>query len=147
MVALHMRCSVETAKCLLERVAHHVLHKNELAYSLMKKFLAEHGIPGTNTRASKIFKLLRETGFIILRHKYYHDPVSGYGHGNYYVLSPGVTKDQEKEEEKEVSTISVPPSFHCHDDDDLELLYLRCQWCEIRFGKRLARLFEQKLAA
>jgi hypothetical protein len=28
-----------------------------------------------------------------------------------------------------------------------EVLYVRCQWCEIRFGKRLARLFEQKLAA
>jgi hypothetical protein len=40
MVALHMRCSVETAKCLLERVAHHVLHKNELAYSLMKTWLS-----------------------------------------------------------------------------------------------------------
>src|SRR5207253_1837430 len=53
MVALHLRCSLETAKCLLERVAHHVLHKNELAYSLMRKFLEEHGIPGTNTRASK----------------------------------------------------------------------------------------------
>jgi hypothetical protein len=147
MIAMHMRCSVETAKCLLERVAHHVLNKNELAYSLMKKFLAEHGIPGTNTRASKVFKLLRETGFIILRHKYYHDPASGYGHGNHYVLSPLVTKDQEEKKEENVSTISLLPSFHCHDDDDLELLCVRCQWCDLRFGKRLARLFEQKLAA
>jgi hypothetical protein len=142
-----MRCSVETAMSLLERVAHHVLHKNELAYSLMCKFLEEHGILGTNTRASKFFKLLRESGFLILRHKYYHDPASGYRHGNFYVLSPLVTEDRRKEEEKDVSIISLPPSFHCHDDDDLELLYLRCQWCDVRFAKRLALLFEQKRAA
>jgi hypothetical protein len=147
MVALHMRCPLETAKCLLERVAHHVLHKNELAYSLLRKFLEEHGIPGTNTRANKVFKLLRESGFLILRHKYYHDPVTGYRHGNFFVLSPLVTKDQEEKEEEEVSTISLSPSFFCHDDEDVELLYVRCQWCEIGFGKRLARLFEQKLAA
>jgi hypothetical protein len=143
MVALHMRCSLETAKCLLERVAHHVLHKNELAYSLMCKFLAEHGIPGTNTRASKVFALLRASGFLILRHKYYHDPVTGYRHGNFFVLSPLVTKDQEEREEEDVSTISLPPSFRCQDEDDLELLIVRCQWCDLRFGKRLARLFEQ----
>ena len=101
MVALHMRCSLATAKCLLERVAYHVLHKNELAYSLMCKFLEEHGIPGTNTRASKVFKLLRESGFIILRHKYYHDPVTGYRHGNFFVLSPLVTKDEEEKKEEE----------------------------------------------
>jgi hypothetical protein len=147
MIALHMRCSTETAKCLLERVAHHVLHKNELAYSLMKKFLAEHGIPGTNTRASKVFKLLRETGFVILRHNYYHDPATGYGHGNFYVLSPAVTKDQEEQKKEEVSTISLPPSFLCHDDDDLELLEVRCRWCEKRFGQRLGQLFEKKRAA
>jgi hypothetical protein len=146
MVALHMRCSLETAKCLLERVAHHVLHKNELAYSLMRTFLEEHGIPGTNTRASKVFALLRASGFLILRHKYYHDPETGYRHGNFFVLSPLVTKDQ-REEKEEVSTISLPPSFHCHDDDDLEVLYMRCQWCDLRFGKRLARLFREKLAA
>ncbi len=147
MVALHMRCSLETAKCLLERVAHHVLHKNELAYSLMCKFLEEHGIPGTNTRASKVFALLRQSGFLILRHKYYHDPVTGYRHGNFFVLSPLVTKDEEEEREEEVSTISLPPSFRCQDDDDLELLYVRCQWCEIRFGQRIGQLFQQKRAA
>src|SRR6516165_8312783 len=92
-VALQMRCSLETVKCLLERVAHHVLHKNELAYSLMKRFLEEHGIPGTNARASKVFALLRESGFLILRHKYYHDPATGYRHGNFFVLSPLVTED------------------------------------------------------
>jgi hypothetical protein len=146
-VALHMRCSPETAKCLLERVAHHVLHKNELAYSLMCKFLEEHGIPGTNSRASKVFALLRESGFVILRHKYYHDPATGYRHGNFFVLSPLVTKDQEEEREGEVSTISLPPSFRCQDEDDLELLFVRCQWCEIRFGRRIGQLFQQKLAA
>jgi hypothetical protein len=57
-----------------------------------------------------------------------------------------VTKDKGKKEE-EVSTISLPPSFFCHDDEDLELLSVRCQWCDLRFGKRLARLFEGKLAA
>jgi hypothetical protein len=147
MVALHMRCSPETAKCLLERVAHHVLHKNELAYSLMKKFMEEHGIPGTNSRASKVFKLLRESGFLILRHKYYHDPATGYRHGNFFVLSPLVTKGQEEEKEEEVSTISLPPSFRCKDEDDLELLCVRCRWCEIRFGRRIGQLFQQKLAA
>ncbi len=143
MVALHMRCSLETAKCLLERVAHHVLHKNELAYSLMCKFLEEHGIPGTNSRASKVFSLLRESGFLILRHKYYHDPVSGYRHGNFFVLSPLVTKKKEEE----VSTISLPPSFRCQDDDDLELLCVRCQACDERFGWRIGQLFHQKRAA
>ncbi len=146
-VALHMRCSSETAKCLLERVARHVLHKNELAYSLMCKFLEEHGIPGTNTRASKVFKLLLGSGFLILRHKYYHDPATGYRHGNFYVLSPLVTKDQEEQKEEEVSTISLPPSFFCHDDDDLELLDVRCRWCEKRFGQRLGQRIQQKLAA
>ena len=146
-VALHMRCSTETAKCLLERVAHHVLHKNELAYSLMCKFLEEHGIPGTNTRASKVFKLLLGSGFLILRHKYYHDPATGYRHGNFYVLSPLVTKDEEEQKKEEVSTISLPPSFRCHDEEDLELLVVRCQWCEIRFGRRIGQLFQQKLAA
>jgi hypothetical protein len=48
---------------------------------------------------------------------------------------------------QEVSTISLPQSFFCHDDDDLELLCVRCQWCDLLFGKRLARLFELKLAA
>jgi hypothetical protein len=43
--------------------------------------------------------------------------------------------------------ISLPPSFFCHDEDDLELLSVRCLWCDLRFGKRLARLFDQKLAA
>ena len=62
----------------------------------MCKFLEEHGIPGTNTRASKVFKLLRQSGFLILRHKYYHDPVTGYRHGNFFVLSPLVTKDEEE---------------------------------------------------
>jgi hypothetical protein len=147
MIAMHMRCSTETAKCLLERVAHHVLLKNELAYSLMKKFLAEHGIPGTNTRASEVFKLLRGTGFIILRHNYYHDPASGYSHGNFYVLSPAVTNDQEEQKEEAVSTISLPPSFFSHDNDDLELLDVRCRWCEIRFGQRLGQLVEKKRAA
>jgi hypothetical protein len=147
MVALHMRCSPETARCLLERVAHHVLHKNELAYSLLRRFLEEHGIPGTNTRASKVFKLLRESGFLLLRHKYYHDPATGYRHGNFFVLSPLVTKDEEEKKERNVSTISLPPSFFCHDDEDLELLSVRCLWCDLRFGKRLARLFEGKLAA
>ncbi len=146
-VALHMRCSLETARCLLERVAHHVLHKNELAYSLMCKFLEEHGIPGTNTRASKVFALLRESGFLILRHKYYHDPATGYRHGNFFVLSPLVTKDQGEEGQGEVSTISLPPSFRCQDDDDLELLSVRCQLCDLRFGRRIGQLFEQKLAA
>ncbi len=147
MIALHMRCSLETAKCLLERVAHHVLHKNELAYSLMCKFLEGHGIPGTNTRASKVFALLRASGFLILRHKYYHDPVTGYRHGNFFVLSPLVTKDEEEETTEEVSTISLPPSFRCQEDDDLELLFVRCQWCEIRFGRRIGQLFQQKRAA
>jgi hypothetical protein len=146
MVALDMGCSLETARCLLERVAHHVLHKNELAYSLMRKFLEEHGIPGTNTRASKVFKLLRASGFLILRHKYYHDPVSGYRHGNFFVLSPLVTKDQEEKKE-EVSTISLPPSFRCQDEDDLQLLLVRCQACDLRFGQRIGQLFEQKRAA
>ena len=86
-------------------------HKNELAYSLMCKFLEEQGIPGTNTRASKFFKLLRESGFMILRHKYYHDPASGYRHGNFFVLSPGVTKDQEeKKERKSLLYLSRLPS-------------------------------------
>jgi hypothetical protein len=147
MVAMNMRCSLETAKRLLELVAHHVLHKNELAYSLMRKFLEEHGIPGTNTRASKVFALLRQSGFIILRHKYYHDPVTGYRHGNFFVLSPLVTKDERGEREEEVSTISLPPSFFSHEDDDLELLYVRCLWCEKRFGQRIGQLFEQKRAA
>jgi hypothetical protein len=147
-VALHMRCSLESARCLLERVAHHVLHKNELAYSLMRKFLEEHGIPGTNTRAGKVFKLLRQSGFMILRHKYYHDPVAGYRHGNFFVLSPLVTRDEEeKKEEEDVSTISLPPSFFCHDDDDLELLDVRCLCCEIRFGKRIGQLLDKKRAA
>jgi hypothetical protein len=147
MVALHMRCSLEGAKCLLERVAHHVLHKNELAYSLMRKFLEEHGIPGTNSRASKVFALFRASGFLILRHKYYHDPVTGYRHGNFFVLSPLVTKDKEEEREKEVSTISLPPSFRCQEDDDLELLSVRCLWCDLRFGQRIGQLFQQKRAA
>jgi len=147
MIALHMRCSTETAKCLLERIAHHVLHKNELAYSLMCKFLEEHGIPGTNTRASKVFALLRESGFLILRHKYYHDPVTGYRHGNFFVLSPLVTKDEEEEKAEEVSTISLPPSFRCQEDDDLELLFVRCQACDDRFGQRIGQLFQQKRAA
>jgi hypothetical protein len=146
MVALHMRCTLETAKCLLERVAHHVLNKNELAYSLMKKFLEEHGIPGTNTRAGKVFALLRASGFLILRHKYYHDPASDYRHGNFYVLSPLVTEDRGEKKEEDVSIISLPSSFYCYDDDDLELLVVRCQWCDLRFGKRLGQFFEQKLA-
>jgi hypothetical protein len=110
MIALHMRCSLETAKCLLERVAHHVLHKYELAYSLMRMFLEEHGIPGTNTRASKVFKLLRDSGFIILRHKYYHDPGSGYRHGNFYVLSPVVTKEARGEKKEESCIYYISPA-------------------------------------
>jgi hypothetical protein len=147
MIALHMRCSTATAKCLLERVAHHVLHKNETSYSVMSTFLKAHGISGRNDSVSKMFKLLRASGFIILRHRYYHDPATGYGHGDFYVLSPAVTKDQEDQKEEEVSTISLPPSFFCHDDDDLELLEVRCLWCEKRFGQRLGQLFENKRAA
>ena len=30
--------------------------------------------------------------------------------------------------------------------DDLELLFVRCQWCEIRFGRRVGQLLEQKRA-
>jgi hypothetical protein len=147
MVALHMRCSMETARCLLERVAHHVLHKNETSYSVMSTLLKEHGISGRNDSVSKMFKLLRNAGFIILRHRYYHDPASGYSHGDFYVLSPLVTKDQETEEQEEVSTVSLPPSFRCQDEEDLELLSVRCQWCEIRFRRRIGQLFQQKLAA
>jgi hypothetical protein len=95
-------------------------------------------------RGHRIWSL---TGWVLAT-KYYHDPVTGYRHGNFYVLSPLVTRDQgEKKEEAEVSTISLPPSFFCHDEDDLELLAVRCQRCEIRFGRRLAQLFEQKRAA
>jgi hypothetical protein len=148
MVAMQMRCSPETAMCLLERVAYHVLHKNYLPYSLMRKFLEEHGISGTNTRASKVFKLLRNSGFIIRRRRYYHDPGSHYSHGDYYVLSPVATKEaQEEKQQEEVSTISLPPSFFSQDADDLELLYVRCLWCEKRFGQRIGQLFEQKRAA
>jgi hypothetical protein len=82
-----------------------------------------------------------------LQHKYYHDPVAGYAHGNFYVLSPRVTEDEEKKKKEAVSTISLPPSFFCNDDEDLELLDVRCQWCEIRFGKRIGQLFEKKRAA
>ncbi len=114
----------------------------------MCKFLEEHGIPGTNTRASKVFKLLRESGFIILRHKYYHDPATGYRHGNFFVLSPLVTKDQGKEKEEEVSTISLPPSFFVAGTmTTARLLLIRCQACDERFGRRFRNLFEQKRAA
>jgi hypothetical protein len=34
-----------------------------------------------------------------------------------------------------------------NDEDDLELLYLRCHWCDERFAKRLTRLFEKNRAA
>jgi hypothetical protein len=67
-------------------------------------------------------------------------------HGNFSVLSPQVTTDEERNEEKEVSTIALPPSFRCQDEGDLELLFVRCQWCEIRFGRRVGQLLEQKRA-
>lgn len=144
MIAMKMGCPLEKAKWLLERVAHHVLHKHYLPYSLMCKFLEEHGLPGTNDRASKVFSVMRDSGFLVLRHKYYCDPVSGYRHANYYVLSPVAT---EGEEEAEVTTISLFPSFHCNADNDLDLLLIRCQRCEEALRRRLARLFDLKRAA
>jgi hypothetical protein len=118
------------------------------AYSLMCKFLREAGIPGTNTRASRVFKLLDRAGFMSLRHKYYHDEMRGYSHGNFYVLDPGVTEPGPEEEgEKEVSIISLPGRFECLDDHGLLVLELRCLQCDWRFGNRLRQFLNQKTAA
>lgn len=143
-VALAMGCDLKVATALLERVAHHALHKYEIAYSLMKKFLEDVGLAPTNNRAAAVFKLLREAGFLVLRHKYYHDPVSGYRHGNFFVLGAWVT---EREEEEDVSILSLSGVVNTPGEAALWVMWVRCRECETAFHKRLEKLWRRKMAA
>jgi hypothetical protein len=147
-LALDQRCTEQEARALLERIADHVERKNELAYSLMRQFLGEAGIPATNTRAARVFRLLARAGFMAKRFNYYHDPACGYAHGNFFVLDAGLCEaGGKKEEEKEVSTTSLPGCFPDPDDQAKLLAELRRIECDRRFAQRLRQLQQQKWAA
>jgi hypothetical protein len=147
-LALDQRCTEAQARALLERIADHVERKNELAYSLMRQFLDEAGIPATNTRAARVFRLLARAGFMDKQHNYFHDAARGYAHGNFFVLDAGVCEAvEEKQEEKNVSTISLPGCFPDPDDQAKLVAELRRIECDRRFAQRLRQLQQQKWAA
>jgi hypothetical protein len=125
-----------------------VERRNETAYALMKKFLQDAGLPGTDTRACRMFKLLIAAGFMHKERNYYHDASCGYAHGNFYVLHPAVRpgEDAEEEGEGEVSTVSLPGHFGAPDGDEVFRLELRVLECHRRFARRLRQLSEARNA-
>jgi hypothetical protein len=115
----------------------------------MHTFLRDAGLPGTDTRASRIFKLLLQTCFLFKERNYYHDPSCGYAHGNFYVLHPEVQEEGTGGggKEEEVSTISLPGHFGAPQGVEVLVLELRVLECHRRFAQRLRQLSEQKWAA
>jgi hypothetical protein len=82
------------------------------------------------------------------RFNYYHDPACGYSHGNFFVLDAGVCEaGDEKQEERKVSTISLPGCFPDPDDQAKLVAELRRIECDRRFAQRLRQLQQRKWAA
>jgi hypothetical protein len=87
------------------------------------------GLPGTDTRASRVFKLLRAACFL-------------YKERNYYQLHPAVQEEgtREEEGEKHTSTVSLPGHFGDPQGDEVFVMELRVLECHRRFVQRLRQL-------
>ena len=146
-------CTRKQAKNIFNTVLAFVDGKSELALSMVGKLLEACGVAGkSQDKRNAVRKLLEKAGILVKTARYFHDPATGYRHGDFFIVS-GEILLVEGGEEEEVDGGSqgghTPMSIYLSSTDDVDLLdgvnYLemdRRLTAEERFRQRMKELWK-----
>jgi hypothetical protein len=83
---------VEKAREFLDMLLIHVDTENELALSFVGILMKKAGIKGSKNQQKRhdVRKFLKNTGLLILQHRYFCDHETGYRHGDFFICSAEV---------------------------------------------------------
>jgi hypothetical protein len=95
-VAGLLGCDVDQARHAFGVVANMVDTRSEMGLEFLQRLLRGCGIACNKAKAHRVKEFLRQQGFIVKVRNHFHDDASGYRHGAFYVLGPGV-RFEEKE--------------------------------------------------
>jgi hypothetical protein len=85
-LAILAHATPEQTKSFIEKALAFVEAHNELAESMVGVLLQEAGIKGgSRQKQHDVRKYLVDRGLLCKQKNYYHDPVTGYRHGNFYI--------------------------------------------------------------
>jgi hypothetical protein len=85
-----MGCDLEQARHAFNIVANMVDSRSEMALHFIQRLLRGCGIACNKTKAHRVKEFLRQEGFLVKVRNHFHDSATGYRHGAFYVLGPGV---------------------------------------------------------
>jgi hypothetical protein len=136
----------EQTKDFIEKLLVFVETHNELAESVVGNLLEEASIKGqSRQKQHDVRKFLVDKGLLVKQKNYYHDPATGYRHGNFYICGAGVRFEG-------VGSHNTHPVSICYlslQEDDvtvssadwLDLLIERRRLdCDSRYRERLRQL-------
>lgn len=146
-------CTRKQAKNIFNAVLAFVDGKSELALSMVGKLLEACGVAGkSQDKRHAVRKLLEKAGILVKTARYFHDPVTGYRHGDFFIVSGDVLLAEVRgEEEGGVEGRHTPMSIYLSSTDDVDLLdgvnYLemdRRLTAEERFRRRIGELWKMR---
>lgn len=148
-LAIIAHCDPQQAKAFLDNVLSFVEGHNELSESMVGNLLEAARIKGlSRQKQHDVRKFLADKNLILKQKNYYHDKITGYRHGNFYICGPQV----QFEEEATAHTTPHTPvsidylSFYCEHDngvtDNWHDLMMECRRlaCDERYRERLRQL-------